>query len=391
MINMKRYYGEKTVRAAVKLLLISAAVLFHVSISSAAEVGVQTGFNLDYWADNNDSKAVQAYVPVEITYSRKNYSLGILTGYANTHVELTDKGDRTLSHALDTKMNFSYEISKELPFNLLFGLDLNLPTGKTEFKQEELVLIMDPDLVSISSFGEGYNINPTISAAREWGNMVAGIGIGYLWRGEYDFSDSVEDYDPGDIINTTAEVRYFFSPVWNGRVFGNYVWYGKDRVGSEDFYREGDYYQLGLGLNYIRTKWHAGLTVRSIIRDKSRTQDAGGGLSTENNKSRGDEWTGDLSLNYQLDDETTLKSFMQGLYISRNDYSPEEPRFVGRREKYTIGIGASREFTRQLEGGVTLKGFTMRDAEANFPEARSGRSYRGVSFIVNLTTRFAGI
>lgn len=377
---------KKIIQTFIFIAMVLSAVM-----SSAANVDIQTGFNLDYWADNQDSMAVQTHVPVEITYSRKNYSLGLLTGYANTRIEHADKGNRTLSHILDTKINFSYDISKGLPFGLLFGLDLNLPTGKTEFKQEELVLIMDPDLVPISSFGEGYNINPTLSVAKEWGDLVAGAGIGYLWRGKYDFSEAVEDYNPGDIFNTSAEVRYFFSPVWNGRVFGNYVWYSKDRVEGEDFYHEGDYYQMGLGLNYTRTKWLAGLTVRSIFREKSRTQDSGGGLSTENSKSRGDEFAGDLSINYQLDDETTLKSFIQALHVSKNDYSDEETRFVGRREKYTVGLGASREFSKQLEGGVTLKGFTMRDAEANFPKAKSGRHYQGVSFIVNLTTRFSGI
>jgi len=371
--------------------LIIITVAFSAGWSPAAYIDVQTGLNVDYWEDNQDSDAAQTHIPVEITYSRKNYSLGLLTGYANTHTGLVHKGKHSMAHMLDTKVNFSYDLSKGLPFGLIFGMDFNLPTGKTGLTQKELLFIMDPDLVPITSFGEGYNINPTLTAAKEWGDLVAGLGIGYLWRGEYDFSESVKDYNPGDILNTSAEARYFFSPVWNGRVFGNYVWYGKDKVRSEDFYREGDYYQLGMGVNYSRTKWLAGLTVRSIFRDKSRTQDAGGGLSTENSKSRGNEWAGDLSINYQLDDETTLTSFIQALHVNKNGYSADEARFVGRREKYTAGIGASSEITKQLEGGVTLKGFTMRDAEANFPEVKSGRHYRGVSFIVNITTRFSGI
>lgn len=390
MRTLEGWRTEITMKKIIQIFIVLALMLGAGTIQ-AADIDVQTGFNVDYWADNQDSKAVQAYIPVEITYSRKSYSLGLLTGYANTRIEHADKGNRTLSHMLDTKLNFSYDFSKGLPIGLLFGLDLNLPTGKTGFEQEELVLIMDPDLVSITTFGEGYNVNPTLSVAKEWGDLVAGAGIGYLWRGSYDFSESVEDYNPGDILNTSVEVRYFFSPVWNGRVFGNYVWYGKDRIGGEEFYHEGDYYQMGMGVNYSRTKWLAGLTVRSTFREKSRTLDSGGGLATESNKSRGNELAGDLNINYQLDDETTLKSFIQALQISKNAYSEEETRFVGRREKYTVGVGASREFTSQLEGGVTLKGFTMRDAEANFPETKSGRHYKGVSFIVNLTTRFSGI
>ncbi|MEW6600974.1 MAG: hypothetical protein AB1499_08380 [Nitrospirota bacterium] len=388
---MKKCHIKKTALQSIKLLLVGAIILFIAGSGYGANLDVQTGFNVDYWADNQDSSAVQTHIPVEITYSRSNYSLGLLTGYANTHVGLAHKGKHSFAHVLDTKVNFTYDISKGLPFGLLFGLDINLPTGKTGLEQKELQFIMDPDLVSISSLGEGYNVNPTLSAAKEWGALVAGAGVGYLWRGEYDFSETVKDYDPGDISNTSAEVRYFFSPVWNGRVFGNYVWYGKDRVRGDDFYQEGDYYQMGLGVNYARTNWLAGLTVRGIFREKSSSLDTGGGLSTEGSKSRGDEWAGDLTVSYQVDDETTLKSFIQGLHVSKNGYSAEETRFVGRREKYTIGIGASKEFTKQVEAGATLKGFTMRDAEANFPETKSGRHYLGASFIVNLTSRFSGI
>ena len=116
---------------------------------------------------------------------------------------------------------------------------------------------MDPDLVSITKLGEGYNFNPTLSVAKEWGNLVAGLGIGYLFRGNYDFTTDVRDYDPGDVFTTTAEVRYDFSPSWTARLMGQYARYEKSEVQSHGFYKEGDFYLLGLGLRYNQKKWES--------------------------------------------------------------------------------------------------------------------------------------
>ena len=99
----------------------------------------------------------------------------------------------SLSCIIDTKANFSYEIVDKFFADLIFGLDFNLPTGKTKLNLEQQGLVLDPDLVAISRFGEGFNVNPTITMAKVWNNFAAGIGVGYLWRGEYDYSEAVHE------------------------------------------------------------------------------------------------------------------------------------------------------------------------------------------------------
>jgi len=369
------------------ILLLGAVYIFlNVKTAAAYDLSLQTGFQLDWWKDDKDSKAVQAHIPVKIEARQGDYSLSLLAGYASTHVEPSHGENRTLSHLLDTKVNFSYAITDRMPVDMLIGLDLNLPTGKTDFVQEELALIMDPDLISINTFGEGFNVNPTVSVVRDWGVWTAGLGVGYLWRGEYDFSRNVQDYDPGDVVNATVEVRYYFSPAWNSRFFGAYAWYGKDTVEGEDFAQPGRHYLFGAGLYYDRTRWNAGLTVKTVLRDKSKFQETSGGLFTEDSNGHGREFAGDLA--YLLNDKTALNASLRGLYITDNDYPEGSSRFVGARGKAELGLGVSRRICRNLRYEVNVKGFVMHDEETNFPETRDARDFTGLSTVMKLTTSF---
>ena len=370
-------------------MLIIAAVIYMIAApASAINFNFQTGIQYDWWDDDRDNNASQIYMPVKIEGSHKEYSATLLAGYANTSVDLSDGTSQSLSNILDTKLNLSYEIIGKLPVNVLIGLDFNLPTGKTDFTQEELVLIMDPDLISINTFGEGFNINPTVTVVKKWGDLEAGAGIGYVWRGKYDFSEDLSNYDPGNIINASAEIRYYFLSDWDARVFGYYAHYGKDTDDGADFAQEGDHYLLGAAVKYDQIEWIAGATVRGVFRNKSKFQESAGGLFTEDNNSQGIEWIGDLYFTYNLDDNTALQSSLQGLYIGENDYSSDSPRFIGSRKKVTLGVGATREFDQEVKGGLHIKGFIIDDAETNFPEPQDSTNYKGLSAMILVNKGF---
>jgi hypothetical protein len=397
------------------LLLIFSYIACWVGISSAVDINAQTGFHYDWWDDTKDNNAWQSNVPLRFEVRQQDFSLAVLTGYANTNLNPSHGGSRSLSHILDTKINLSYEILDKLPVDVLIGLDFNLPSGKTDLNKKELSLIMDPDLISINNFGEGFNINPTLTIAKEWGNWVAGLGIGYLWRGKYnygfieqtqDHSIQIVNYDPGDILNLNAEIRYDFSPNWYARFFGNYAHFEKEDWDQKDTFitpaavselkagnsfREGDFFLFGVGLHYNQAKWDSGFTLRSIFRSKSKFQDEDGRLSTEDRNIHGDEWVGDLSFRYFLNNKTILKSLLQGLLITKNDYnssSDPDHRFIGQREKLSLELGASRMLSPHIEGSLTVKGFLMHDEEVRFPAFLSERDYQGFSAGILLTSRF---
>lgn len=370
------------------LFISSFAVSFAAQLT---DVRVQTGLNFDWWEDNKDSHASQVYAPVTISGRLKDFSFSLLAAYAYTSLHESGAGNTSLSYPLDTKLNLSYAIIDKLPIDILVGLDFNLPTGKTDLRQRQLPLMMDPDLISINNFGEGFNLNPTITIAKEWRNWVGAIGFGYLWRGSYDFCSDigVTDYQPGEVYNVNGEVRYFFSPAMFARFFASHAWYRPDTVRDTDFFREGDFTQFGLGLNYSQgKKWDAGVTFRGIFRDKSRFQGTPGDLVTERWDSQGDEFVIDLTARYLLNEKTALRSAIQGRYFTENDYPADSPFFVGKREKVSLSMGVTRALATNLGVGLDVKGFFKHDEDRNYPEIRSARDFWGYSVSLMLTGSF---
>lgn len=399
-------------------------ITIYLGMSSAADIDfkAQTGFNYDWWRDSTHARGQQFYIPLSLEAKFWDISLKVLTGEAYTSYDPRGSSNPSLTHLLDTKVNLSYEILDKLPLDILIGLDFNLPTGKSDLSQRERMLVFDPELVSITNFGAGFDVNPTLNIAKGFGNFTVGMGAGYAWRGEYDYRNKVfewthdmgpmvgyqafytKDYDPGEIINVNAEIRYDFSSNWYTRLFGLYTWYGKDEVDNITFYQEGDLLSIGLGINHSQKKWDAGLTVRSIFRDKSRFKgESPGGytspsqlyeqwkhlpISTEDRNSHGDEWIGDLSLRFFLNDKTTLKTNFQGLLITRNNYPSNSSRFIGHKEKGSLGLGLTRVLFPFLEGELFTKGFLMHAEKANYPEFKNGRNYRGFSTGLTLTSKF---
>jgi hypothetical protein len=375
------------------LLPISLLIL-NLGTGWAIDWNAQTLLNYDWWKDNSGNRGMQAYLPLRIEARHQDFSFSALTGFAYTQINPHAGETRSLSHLLDTKINLSYEILDKLPVDLLVGLDFNLPTGRTDFKQRDLGLLMDPDLVSINTFGEGLNVNPTLSLAKQLGKWVGGIGIGYAWRGAYDFSTNFKGYHPGDIFNLKAEMRYYFSSQWNARIFGKFAWYNEAHwkvlspVTSLDSWKEGDFFNVGMGINHNEKKWDAGLLLQGIFRDKGRFKLETIGLFTEADIKRGNEWLGDLYFRYLIDDKTALKSYFEYLYKDRNYGSPTSPYYVGRREKYSLGLGATRVLSTSVEGEVYVKGFYMQEDEVLFPDPRGNRYYRGFSAGIQLVSRF---
>lgn len=414
------------------LVLIIFTALCWEKIGYPVDFRVTSGLNFDWWQDTKDNRARQFYIPLSLEAQYKDFSLNFLIGYAYTHKDPDTGPTRSFQHILDSKLNLSYEIIDKLPIDILVGLDFNLPTGKTDLKLKELELLMDPYLVSVSHFGEGFNVNPTLSLAKEWGKWIFGVGGGYLWRGKYDYGTvwespsstiKIKDYSPGDIFSLTGEIRYEFSPNFSGRLFGNYFWYEKSRwkewyknFGYElhrRFLQEGELWLLGMGIHYIQKQWDCGITVKGIFREKNQYDykeiwnrfdstwyiylEHTPSLTKERKNSHGDEWVGDLSIKYFLDDRTTLKSFFQALFITKNDYPSFSPHYQGRREKYSLGFGLNRIFTPHFEAEVYVRGFVMHDGERKYPlsyfypeSARniSERHYKGFSGGITLTGRF---
>ena len=355
-------------------------------VGYAVDVSIQTGMNFNWWDSDVGHRGSQTYIPVTIYSEQSNFSAKILTSFAHTSSEPAGGSSDSLSCIIDTKANLSYEIVDKFFADLIFGLDFNLPTGKTKLDREEQGLRLDPDLVAISNFGEGFNVNPTIILAKVWKNFAAGIGVGYLWRGEYDYSETVLNYDPGDILSFTGEVSYYFSPKWQGRLFGEYANYDKDEVGSNDYYEEGKFFLVGMGITYHQADWEAMLTVQEVFRGKSRFQEEGQGLTTEDRDSYGDEWSAELAWKYNLSKTSMLRSQLYYLQVVENDYASDSPLYIGDRQKVSLAFAFARQINSLLRAELGLNGYIL-DEERNWYHT-DDRTYRGFVASIIVTKMF---
>jgi hypothetical protein len=375
-------------KAMKKIIWVIAVFLILVSggMGYAVDVNIQTGLSFNWWDSDEDHSGSQTIVPVTIYAEQSNFTAKILTSFANTYSDTSGASSDSLSCIIDTKANLSYEIVDRFFADLIFGLDFNLPTGKTKLDREEEGLVLDPDLVTISRFGEGFNVNPTITLAKVWNNFAAGIGLGYLWRGEFDYSETVLNYDPGDILSLTGELSYFFSPRLQARLFGEFAHYGKDEVESRDYYEEGDFFLIGMGTNYYHTDWEVMLTVQGIFRGKSQFQEDGQGLTTEDRDSYGDEWSADLSWKYNLSKVTTLRSQLYYLWVIENDYASDSPFYIGDKRKTSLAVAITRQLAPLLKGEFGIGGYIL-DVERNWYHT-DDRTYHGFIASVMLTKMF---
>lgn len=372
-----------------RFVCLLGVLLFVIAGVAAAyaELSIQTGMNYNWWESDEEDGGDQLYIPVTIGGDYNDFSMRLLTSFAHTRSDDSSGGrNRSLSCVVDTKLNFSYALVDRFPADVILGVDFNLPTGKTKLDRDELTLLLDPDLVEISQFGEGFNINPTVAFAKVGDSWAAGIGVGYLLRGEYDYSQTVLEYNPGDILSITGEVVGFFSAEWKGRVYGELARYGKDTVRKLDYYEESDFKLIGVEIGFYRDAWELALGGEGIFRGKSKFQEEGAGLLTEERSSYGDEYNLSLSGRYQWKERTAISSRLAYLQVNENDYAQSSPFYIGDRYKVSLLLSVLKTFGPFFTGEFTLSGYIL-DVDRNWYHTE-GRTYQGIAAGLMLKKQF---
>ncbi len=334
-------------------------------------------------------KGRQIHIPVEIKAHYHDFLISLMSGFVTTEVDFASNKNKSLDTPLDIKLNLAYEYLDHLPLDFLFGVDLNLPIANTCFTEEDFYLFGNPELFPISKFGEGFNINPTINAAKGGNNWIAGIGLGYAWRGTYDFCSKLKDYDPGEIINFTTNFEYDFLENWKGIFHSNYAHFYKDKVAGQDYFQEGNFTLLGLGISYYRKNWHSSLMLQNIFRDKvkSKSDDDSSLLITEEEKRYGDEQIIDLSIEYLLDDQMTFNSLLEYRHIEENGYPSFNNYYFGGKDKLSLKMGIDTSHKSNLTSQLYLTVFQLQE-EKNWFHPDAERNYGGFTLGGTISRRF---
>ena len=99
------------------------------------------------------------------------------------------------------------------------ALATNLPSGRSALFGAAANARMDPDLVEIATFGEGFNIGPSVGVNVPLSNsLIVTASAGYTWRGSYNRENGLDatdpnvqtptHIDPGDVFTVTGAVAY---------------------------------------------------------------------------------------------------------------------------------------------------------------------------------------
>lgn len=99
-----------------------------------------------------------------------------------------------------------------------FALNVNMPTGRSNLQGNTSLTQPDPDIGPIATFGEGWNVGPTVGVnmliSRE---VIVSFGFGYTYRGPFvrggylPFAQQVDGtrrLDPGDVFTGNATMSY---------------------------------------------------------------------------------------------------------------------------------------------------------------------------------------
>lgn len=160
----------------------------------------------------------------------------------------------------DTTLNGTLTYIGAWGVQTFVALSANLPTGKSVLTGGEANARMDPDLVEIASFGEGYNLGPTVGFSIPISNTVMiSSSFGYTWRGEYDRENSLSainplvqtatSIDPGDLWTVTASLGYQSGP-WAWTLTGTLSEETETVENGTPLYRAGRRYMANGALSY---------------------------------------------------------------------------------------------------------------------------------------------
>ncbi len=368
---------------------IGPICLFLVSIfASAANAGIdaESGARFDNWSSDEDESGSQWYVPVRITGEYGPWAGFVTGGYAYTSGDV-DGDSRSIGGILDTQTGAAYTLRNLWGADWQAGIDLNLPTGQTGEDDRDLRTMIDPDLVTIITPGRGFNVNPYLSMTRQWRAWTLGFGAGYAVQGQYDYSERIQDYNPGDIATLTTEIAYNLTHAWAVSVQAQYAAIGKDEVDGEDVLQKGDAWLFGLGLRRRGTNLETHLGVQALFRDKARILQSDGGLETESRNSQGDEWIAEIETRHAWRPATTLIYSLRYLYRAENEYGRTSPFYAGDRQKVSLSLGIIQRLTQELDLECSLQGFSMSD-DPNWLHPDEERTYRGWSLSAALMKRF---
>ena len=358
------------------------------ALSSAGEANewtLRTGARLDAYTGAGQS-GHQVLAPFSLAFDTPQWGLAVRSAYGTSERDPGTIPSGSITGFTDTTLGGYYRLLVK-GTEVRAGLDLDLPSGVSRLGPRQVVAVQDPELVTLRRFGEGFDVNPTLAAYRNFGRFGLGLGLGYLWTGEYDPTTQPSDtLDPGDELTAALLADLYATDTIRLLFRAAYTTFSADKRRGVDAFREGDELDLLLTTEWRPEPWWATLTLRNVVRFKAERVDSTSRLITEPRDSNGNEFRAGLTVGYVLTDAWGIQGGVEVVYVDANDFPRGDPLHDGGRTKVALGPGVAWTPSRILGVDASVRYFVM-DVEEGplFPKAGT---IHGIQAAVLVTYRF---
>lgn len=250
------------------------------------------------------------------------------------------------------------------------SVPMNLPTasGSASSTSTQSKSKTDGDIVPAPTFGEGFNIGPTLSNNFNISeSTVLGLGIGYTSRGAFDqgTQTGVSRFNPGDVTTVNVTLGYRGERL---SLQGSAA-YAMESTTYQDgapLYRAGDRVIMGLKAGYALTEnWSARAAV-NYSHFTANEVPAAAGLSSlvrEAFNSNSDVTQVNLDLNYRAD-RFSIGPTLTYVYRDRNGYNPNTFQFLPAKSSWGVGANGSYQISSAMTLNTSVQRIWVRENES---------------------------
>jgi len=236
------------------------------------------------------------------------------------------------------------------------SLSLNLPTGLAALSPAAVNARMDPDLVDIASFGEGFNVGPTLGFNLPLtSSLILTASVGYTQRGTFDreapltppgggAAPTTTSINPGDVLTFTGSVGYKVGQ-FSGNLTGTISEETTTTANGMPFIRPGMRYLIAGSGSYIWPWEHVGQTTVSASASHSNRNEVLFQCLTGCPTSLVTEPFNTNSNLYRIAvehlfafDQLAFGPTGSFLYRDQNGYEPTTLQFVPAKERWSAGM-----------------------------------------------------
>ena len=259
----------------------------------------------------------------------------------------------------DTAVSFNTTYLGWQGLQPFIALSANLPTGKSALFGTSVNARMDPDLVEISTFGEGYNFGPSFGLnVPIAGSLLFTASVGYTYRGPFDREGGFSDLpptvdpdlianlretvatlriDPGENTTITGAVNYGVNSFVVG-LTGSASWESPTIIRELPRFRPGLRYLLSLQSSYKWEKWGVTeLTAAAAHSNRNKLLFETSALTFEKFNSNSNVYRVGLQHLFPAD-QFQIGPTVSFLYRDRNGYNSTTLQFVPQKTRWAAGV-----------------------------------------------------